>query len=106
MTERGARVILEDGQALISIAARPGSAWIVEAGPFSIVSTGGRLDVSFTPAEEAIRVRVLDGSATVRGPALLEGISLRAREELVAREGGRPIVARADVHVGADHGAD
>ena len=62
--------------------------------------------MSFTPAEEAIRVRVLDGSATVRGPALLEGISLRAREELVAREGGRPIVARAEVDIGAGNGGD
>jgi hypothetical protein len=94
-TEHGARVILEEGQARASIKEIPGSAWEIVAGPFSIVTTGAELDMSWSRDDEELRLRAIEGSATVRGPSSPEGARVRAGEEIVTRGREFHVVERA-----------
>jgi hypothetical protein len=84
LTAKGARVVLEDGQADVEIAARPGARWSVEAGPYVVAVTGTRFRVAWARASQTFELRLLEGSVTVRGPLVEEGVSLRKGQVLVA----------------------
>jgi hypothetical protein len=85
----GARLVLEEGRAELSIAKHAGARWSIEAGPFAIAVTGTRFGASWSRVDETLRVELHEGSVVVRGPLLQDGLSLRARQRLVAslREG-------------------
>jgi ferric-dicitrate binding protein FerR (iron transport regulator) len=93
--ERGGSVVLEDGKARVAIAPRPGAQWVISAGPFLISSDGGTLDVSFSPSEAGLLVRVVSGAAVVRGPSSPGGAALVAGESLDVRGHGPISVVRS-----------
>ena len=84
VTEKGARVVLEEGEASVHVVHAPGTAWSIEAGPFSVAVTGTVFDVGFHAAEQTLEVRMREGSVLVRGPQAEAGVALRAGQRLVA----------------------
>lgn len=105
VTDRGARVVLTEGEARVKVAHRPDGEWVIDAGPFSIRVTGTVLDVGWSSAEEALTVRVLEGSVTVRGPLGPGAVALAAGQRLTARarEGSFEVRAvEAEGEVGAE----
>jgi TolA-binding protein len=84
VTEKGARVVLEEGEAGVHVVHAPGTAWSIEAGPFSVAVTGTTFDVGFHAAEQTLEVRMREGSVVVRGPQAEAGVALRAGQRLVA----------------------
>jgi hypothetical protein len=83
VTSRGARIVLESGEARLDVTHRPGAEWSVEAGPFVISVTGTAFEVRWTGA--VLEVEMLRGSVLVRGPLAPGGIALRAGQVLTAR---------------------
>jgi hypothetical protein len=81
----GARVQIESGTAKIHVMHLPGARWTIEAGPFAIAVLGTRFDVAWSPATQALDVRLHEGAIQVRGPLAPGGIDLRAGQHLVAR---------------------
>ncbi len=86
VTAHGARVVLEDGRAALKVAHLPGARWSVEAGPFAVLVTGTEFHVDWSRADETLRVDLIDGAVTVRGPMAPDGLPLRAGQRLVARQ--------------------
>src|SRR5262245_59016946 len=61
----GAALRLEDGRAHFAVVHRPRARWSVEAGPFVVQVTGTTFDVSWSPAGDVLRVRLLAGAVSV-----------------------------------------
>jgi hypothetical protein len=84
----GAVVRLDDGRAHFSVIHRPRARWSVEAGPFVVQVTGTTFDVSWSPAHDTLRVRLLTGVVSVHGPLTRGGVTLLPGQELVANPDG------------------
>lgn len=84
VTSKGASVVLEEGVVSLAIEKRPSSFWAVHAGPFVVEVTGTRFDVRWESHEEALEVRLYEGSLIVREPLARDGIRMRAGEKLTA----------------------
>lgn len=67
-TSRGARVLLERGQASVRVVHTGSTAWTFAAGPFEVRVTGTRFDLSWDPAHETCEIALREGSVEVRGP--------------------------------------
>jgi hypothetical protein len=76
----GARVLLEYGELHANVAHLRGANWTFDAGPFQVLVTGTRFDVTWDPETESLVVSLLEGSVNVRG--------LLAREHGPARRCG------------------
>jgi TolA-binding protein len=63
----GARVLLEAGEAEVSIRHRVGrkARWHVEAGPYRVLVTGTRFHVAWSPAAQAFKLTLREGSVVV-----------------------------------------
>lgn len=66
----GATVVLEDGALSLAVVHREASRWKVVAGPFTVLVTGTRFDVRWSPSEETLALDLHEGSVTVVGPSL------------------------------------
>lgn len=84
----GARVVLEEGRLHVEIVHAPGTAWSIEAGPYTIAVTGTAFDVVWAAAAQALEVRMIEGEVIVRGREAPSGIALRAGQRLTARADG------------------
>jgi hypothetical protein len=80
----GAQLRLEDGRAHLEVVHRPHARWSVEAGPFVVLVTGTTFDVGWSGADGVLRVRLLAGVVTVRGPLTRGGVTLQPGQELEA----------------------
>lgn len=71
----GARVLLEAGEADISIQHRVGrkARWNVEAGPYRVLVTGTRFRVGWSPAAQAFKLELHAGSVVVSSARCLDG---------------------------------
>jgi hypothetical protein len=87
VTAVGARVVLERGEAQLSVVPLPEAAWWVEAGPYTVEVTGTAFTVDWSPDEKTLRVEVEEGSVEVHGPLARAGVALAAGERLVAGGG-------------------
>ena len=67
-TSRGARVLLERGQASVRVVHSRSTAWTFAAGPFEVHVTGTRFDLTWDPAHETCELALREGSVEVRGP--------------------------------------
>jgi FecR-like protein len=92
VTSDGARLLLEDGRARLSVTPRSGARWSVSAGPFEVLVTGTRFDLEWSHSEQRLRLDLVEGTVHVRGPLLDGGIALAAGQRLVADHAG--------VHIG------
>ena len=94
VSAHGARILLESGEARARIVHAPGTAWSIEAGPFTIAVTGTAFDVGWRADEGTLDVRMIEGVVVVRGPQAPEGVVLHAGQRLVA--GGAEASLRID----------
>jgi hypothetical protein len=81
----GAQLRLDEGQAHLSVVHRRHTRWAVEAGPFVVQVTGTTFDVRWSGSDGVLRVRLLAGVVTVRGPLTRGGVTLQPGQELEAR---------------------
>lgn len=68
LSDTGAVVQLEHGQATVHVVHRNETRWTVEAGPFAVNVIGTRFRVQWEPADEAFGLEVLDGAVRLSGP--------------------------------------
>src|SRR5262249_1943367 len=61
---------------------RPGTSWLVVAGPFQIAVTGTRFDVRWGDEPGGLEVKMLEGTVIVRGALAGRGPPLRAGQPL------------------------
>jgi len=89
----GARLVVENGHVMLSVARSPQAAWYVDAGPFVIQLTGTQCEIDWSSYDDTLGVDLRDGSVIVSGPPAPAGIWLRAGQRLTAREGRLSIEA-------------
>ena len=80
----GATLVLDRGEATVSVRHRDTTRWSVEAGPFLVRVTGTRFRVGWQPEAESFELAVFEGEVRVRGPKLPERI-VRSGEEVSER---------------------
>jgi ferric-dicitrate binding protein FerR (iron transport regulator) len=79
-TPRGARVLLERGEASVRVVHSSSTAWTFAVGPFEVHVTGTRFDLSWDPAQEKCEVTLREGSVEIRGPSGSGPIVLRGQQ--------------------------
>ena len=81
-SRRGARVMLDEGHASVSVKPRAGNDWVFDAGPCVVHVTGTQFDMRWSVAEQVLEVRLYHGQVVVEGPPAPRG-------GIVMREGQR-----------------
>ncbi len=94
VSSNGARVRIADGEAEVSVAARAGSNWEIDAGPYAIFVHGTALFVHWSEPEQTLEVRAHAGTVEVDGPLANDGIVLRGGQLLTIRRAQGEIVVR------------
>lgn len=98
----GARLAVEQGQARIVVAERPGAHWLIDAGPFVITVKGTIFTVAWDVKTEQLDLRMEEGVVEVTGPILENLITVRGgqrlainlpRKEVVLHDLAEPVVA-------------
>jgi TolA-binding protein len=82
LTSAGAAVALETGRLEARVVPRPGAAWSVIAGPYTVRVTGTEFRVSWEAEREVLEVYVAHGSVAVTGPVLAGAQSLASKQLL------------------------
>lgn len=77
-TRRGARLLLERGTADVHVVHRAQTRWTFLAGPFEVLVTGTRFDLSWDPALEVLELRLREGSVEIQTPFSVAPVGLRA----------------------------
>jgi hypothetical protein len=89
----GGRVRLDEGTAKVTIAKRPGAAWTLAAGPYSVRVTGTAFSLHWSARDEAFEIAMTSGAVVVTGPLINSGITLRAGQRLESSvKSGRLVV--------------
>ena len=78
----GGQLSLQDGTAQVSIAKRPGAAWSLAAGPYTVRVTGTAFSLRWSKREQALEIAMKSGSVVVTGPYAAEVMALHAGERL------------------------
>jgi hypothetical protein len=91
VTQHGGRVSLVGG-ARVAIAKKPGAAWTVAAGPYTVRVTGTAFDVSWSPKEQTFELAMQSGSVVVEGPLIDGGIALKRGQRLSGGLGSQKLV--------------
>lgn len=65
---RGARVLLEGGRLTATVTHTATSAWNFDVGPFDVLVTGTRFELSWSPVSEELKLVLREGSVAVSGP--------------------------------------
>jgi hypothetical protein len=86
-SRRGARVLLERGLAKVHVVHRERTHWTFEAGPFEVLVTGTRFDLSWDPAAEVMVLKLHEGSVEIQTPFGATPVALHAGQDF-----------RADLH--------
>ena len=89
-TSDGATFALERGRANFDVVHRARARWRVVAGPFEILVTGTRFDLTWPDGAGVLTLDLRAGSVIVRGGAAKSGISVRAGERISLRTDGPP----------------
>lgn len=82
VTALGGRVRLEHGSARVAITKRPRASWSIEAGPYVVQVTGTAFDVSWSEADQSLKVGMESGSVVVKGPLVADGLPLQKGQRL------------------------
>ncbi len=83
LSSHEAKILLESGRVSVTVIHNKNRSWRLRAGPFDVVVTGTRFDVSWSPEREQFEVRTHEGKVEVTGeqfaPRLVSaGETLRA----------------------------
>ncbi|MGK3968034.1 FecR domain-containing protein [Sorangium sp. So ce118] len=65
---RGARVLLEGGRLTATVTHTATSTWNFDVGPFDVLVTGTRFELSWSPEREELKLVLREGSVAVSGP--------------------------------------
>ncbi|WP_437950970.1 tetratricopeptide repeat protein [Sorangium sp. So ce296] len=65
---RGARVLLEAGRLTAAVTHTATSTWNFNVGPFDVLVTGTRFELSWSPVDEELKLVLREGSVAVSGP--------------------------------------
>jgi len=87
LDEHGGRVSLEEGQARVAIAKRPGAQWFLAAGPYTVRVTGTAFSLRWSKRDQAFEIAMKTGSVVITGPLVGEGMALRAGQRVTTRNG-------------------
>jgi hypothetical protein len=107
-TSVGAKVVLEQGRARVTLQQREGARWLVGAGPFALRASGTELLVAWSADAETLDVWMRSGHAEVTGPVLVDALSLSAGQHVRARvrDGTLQIDGEADPSQSRDLGSE
>jgi TolA-binding protein len=93
-TAHGAEVMLEQGSLRVAVVHRAGSEWHVAAGPFQVLVTGTKFDLSWSATERTFSLALHEGLVKVDGPTLgPSGRWVKVGERLQAVLDGGPAAA-------------
>ena len=87
-------VRIEEGTAHVAIAKKPGAAWSLLAGPYSVRVTGTAFDIGWVAAEQRFDISMQSGSVVITGPLTPQGTVLVAGQHLQA---DRTLIVAANV---------
>jgi FecR protein len=82
LNRHGARIALDEGNANVEVAHRPGAEWFFEAGPFVITVHGTAFSFGWSSRNARLEVKMRSGVVSVTGPLSGEEIVLRAGQSL------------------------
>jgi hypothetical protein len=82
LDEHGGRVSIDEGTARVAIAKRPGAAWTVAAGPYTVKVTGTAFSVQWSKKEQSFEIAMVSGSVIVSGPLVGSGMTLHAGQRV------------------------
>jgi hypothetical protein len=86
LTGRGAHLQLSGGAVQLGLLGRPGSAWTIDAGPYTLAAAQVSAELTWSAKEATLSTRVRHGHVLVRGPFGNRGeVQLWAEQELLAR---------------------
>jgi hypothetical protein len=91
VSQHGGRVSVVGG-ASVAIAKKPGAAWTVAAGPYTVRVTGTAFNVSWSPREQTFELAMQSGSVVVEGPLIDGGIALKRGQRLSGGLGSQKLV--------------
>jgi ferric-dicitrate binding protein FerR (iron transport regulator) len=83
LSQRGADVTVERGSVAVSVVHREATAFSFHAGPYRVLVTGTRFDLSWEPVTERFAIEMHDGSVRLDGPGLEGGRSVVAGQRVV-----------------------
>jgi hypothetical protein len=79
---RGGHVSLDHGKIDVDIAKRPGAAWTLAAGPYSVRVTGTAFSLAWSGSDQTFAISMTRGSVIVSGPLVGAGLTLKAGQRL------------------------
>jgi FecR protein len=82
VSESGAHLAIEQGPARVEVTHRPGSHWLIDAGPFLITVRGTVFTVAWDSSKEQLDLRMEKGLVSVTGPVSEAGIAVRGGQRL------------------------
>ena len=91
---RGARVMLDDGEAHVQVVPRAEARWQFDAGPFVVHVQGTAFALAWKGDEGRLDLRLDKGAVTVNGPLSDEAIALRPGQWLTVRLAAREVFVR------------
>jgi hypothetical protein len=103
---RGARVAVVDGSAHVDVVHKPGSSWLIDAGPFLVMVTGTAFTVQWSPVEEQLDLKMERGSVEVSGPLSEGTLSIRSGQHLIVRVRQRETLIQEREDTGASKTPD
>ena len=80
----GGHVRVDEGLAHFAIAKKPGAAWAVLAGPYTVRVTGTAFDVAWVAAAQRFDITMQSGSVVITGPLAPNGVVLKGGQRLKA----------------------
>ncbi len=89
----GADVTIDEGTVGASVTPRKAGRWVFRAGPYEVVVTGTRFDLTWDAAARRLTVAMREGRVIVSGGILPAPREVRAGEVLTAGEQGPAVVA-------------
>jgi transmembrane sensor len=99
VTDRGARLALEQGAVEVAVIHRDTTEWFVESGPFEVRVTGTKFFVSWDAVRSELLLEMHEGSVRIQGCGMAEVV---ARNEKVTLR--CPPTSSAQAHAHADAG--
>lgn len=94
---RGARIRLDEGQADVEVAHRPGAEWFFEAGPFLITVHGTAFTFEWNAQSAHLGVQMRSGVVSVSGPVSGGEVVLRAGQSLSLNLNGQGAPSASNV---------
>lgn len=76
----GADIVIETGKTHVDVVPTPGHRWTLSVGPFEVLVTGTRFDVSWAPDNDQFELRLYEGHVQISGCAFGDKKSVHAGE--------------------------